>query len=128
MQMKGFWRTMESVLAALIIMSFLATAGNVYLANTGDGEPASNGYEKLKELDALGELRPLAAAKDYAAISSMIDAPGYNRSVMICDFSGNCWGNYTAAQLESGNVLASTYIISGHASYEPLEIRLYMWR
>jgi len=125
--MKGFWRTMESFLAVIIVMGFLVTAGNVYLTSTGD-EPSPGGYEKLKELDNRGELRPLAAAKNYTAINSMIDIPAYSHSVRICDFSGNCWGNYTESQAGSGNVLVSTYMISGYGSYEPLEIRLYIWR
>lgn len=126
--MKGLWRTMESVIAVLIIMAFLVTAGNVYFTATGGNEPAPRGYEKLKEIDNKNELRPLAAGKDYEAINARIDVPGYSHSVRICDFSGSCWGNYTASQTESKNVLVSTYIISGYGSYEPLEIRLYMWR
>jgi hypothetical protein len=126
--MKGYWRTMESVLAAMIIMTFLVTAGNVYFTATGGHEPSPDGYEKLKELDDRSVLRPLAAAKDYAAINSSIDVPGYSHSVRICDFSGSCWGNYTEFQAQSRNVLVSTYIISGHGSYGPLEIRLYVWR
>ena len=126
--MKGFWRMMESVLAVLIIMIFLTTAGGVYFSAAGTNAPSSQGYEKLKELDYRNELRPLATAKDYAAINSSIDVPGYSHSVRICDFGGNCWGNYAGSQVASGNVVVSSYIISGYDSYGPLEIRLYMWR
>ena len=127
-RMKGFWRTVESVFAVILIMGFLVTAGSVYFSSTAGNGPAPGGYEKLKELDDRNDLRPLAAARDFEAVNSMIDVPGYSHSIMICDFGGGCWGNSTESQTGSMNVMVSSYIISGHGSYEPLEIRLYMWR
>ncbi len=124
--MRGFWKTMESVFAVMLIMGFLVTAGGVYTSG-GDDAPAPAGRAILKALDDAGELRPLADAKNYSAINSMVNAPGFGHSVRICDFSGSCWGNYTAANA-TGNVAASSYMIAGYGSYEPLEIRLYMWR
>jgi hypothetical protein len=126
--MKGFWRTVESAMSVMIIMGFLVAAGGVYFATTGGSEPSPSGREKLIELDGRGELRPPAADKDYSAIESMIDVPGYSHSVMICDFGGSCWGNSSLPPASAANVLVSSYLIAGNDSYSPLEIRLYMWR
>lgn len=122
--MKGVWRMVESVIAVIIVMSFLMAAGSVQFARTGAEDVTPVGYEKLRDLDVRGELRPLASAGDYGAINSMLEMPGYSHFVQICNPGGECSGNYT----EYKNVVVSMYIIAGHGSYDPLEIRLYMWR
>lgn len=124
MKMKGFWRIVESVMAVIIVMGFLLSAGSVYLSRTDPQELVPAGYERLKDLDARGLLRPLAANGDCEGISALVEMPGYSHAVRICDFGGACTGNYT----EGSDVAVSTYIIAGHGSYEPREIRLYMWR
>jgi hypothetical protein len=122
--MKGVWRMVESVLAVMLVMGFLLTAGSVQFSRTGVEELVPMGFEKLRDLDVRGELRPLAATGNYTAINSLIDMPGYGHFVQVCDTGGGCAGNYT----ESKNVAVSAYIIAGYGSYAPLEIRLYMWR
>jgi len=121
--MKGFWRLMESVIAVILVMVFLASAGSVYVAKPPETGMTVRGHEMLRELDVRDELRPLAASRDYSAIDSMIDLPGYDHAVQICDFAGSCNGTYPEAR----NVMVSSYIISGYDEYEPLEIKLYIW-
>lgn len=122
--MKGFWRIMESVLAVVMLMSFLAVAGGVYFAGTDGGTDLSSvGYEKLKQLDAGSELRPYAVAGDCQAINSKVDMAEYNHSVVLCNQYGTCIGNYTASK----NVVVSSYLIAGNDSYDPVEVRLYVW-
>jgi hypothetical protein len=124
MGMKGFWRMMESVVAVVMLLSFLAVAGGAYFARTDPGtDLASSGYEKLRQLDEGNGLRHYAAAGDAAAINAEIEMPGYNHSIMLCNSSGACIGNYTASR----NVVVSSYLIAGNASYAPLEVRLYVW-
>ncbi len=122
--MKGFWRMIESVIAVVMLLSFLAVAGGVYFARTGGGaDMASLGYEKLRQLDESNELRPYAAAGDTAAINAKIELPGYNHSISLCSPSGTCIGNYTSSR----NVVVSSYLMAGNNSYDPLEVRLYIW-
>ena len=122
--MKGFWRVMESVVAVLMLLSFLSVAGGVYFAKTeGGADLASTGYEKLKQLDEGDGLRPYAAANDTAAINAQIELPGYNHSIVLCAPSGVCIGNYTSSK----NVIVSSYVIAGNSSYAPTEVRLYIW-
>ena len=123
--MKGFWRIIESAIAVMIILGFLATAGSVYLAKNNSMEGVgAKGYEALKSLDQRGVLRPNATAGNSEAINSLISFPGYNHSIVLCPYNGNCSGSYEI----SPNVAVSRYIISGHENYAPVEVRLYIWR
>lgn len=121
--MKGFWRTMESVFAVILLMGFLLTIGSPYFTGPADIDLSSVGYEKLKDLDSRDELRVYVASKDYGTLNSKIEIPGYNHSIGICDYGGDCVGEYP----DSENVIVSTYVISGYGKYEPYEVRLYIW-
>ncbi len=120
--MKGFWRTVESVLAVILLMGFLLSIGSPYFTAPADTDLSSVGYEKLKDLDSRDELRSYVAGGDYATLNSKIDIPGYNHSVGICDYGGVCIGEYP----DSENVMVSSYVISGHDKYEPYEVWLYI--
>jgi len=122
--MKGFWRTVESVFAVIILMSFLLTLGGVHFTAMTETDMSIVGYEALRELDNMDDLRQHAASGDNETIISKIDIPGYSHTVMICGHSGSCVGTYPDAR----DVIASNYIISGNEGYEPYEIRLYLWR
>ncbi len=121
--MRGFWRTLESVLAVILLMGFLLAAGSVYFSKTEDVNLGSLGYEILKELDNRGELRAYAVSGDYESLNGKIKLPGYNHSVMICCQGETCRGQYP----DSENVAASVYIISGCDGYKPCEVRLFIW-
>jgi hypothetical protein len=122
--MKGFWRTVESVAAVILVMSFLLILGATYFSVNIEKDMSSVGYESLRELDRSGQLRADAVSGDYDSIESGIEIRGFNHSVEICGYEGNCTGDYP----DAGNVIVSSYIISGQDSYRPMEIRLYMWR
>jgi len=121
--MKGFWRMMESVLAVVIILGFLVTIGNVYLKTKSDAGAGPDIYAMLKELDARNELRPYASSMNLTALNSRIETPGYNHSIAICSFDGNC----TGTKPEASNIIVSSYVISGYQDYAPIEIRVYVW-
>lgn len=121
--MKGFWRTVESVFAVILLMGFLLTVGSPYFVTPADTDLSSIGYELLKELDNRDELRVYVASEDNETLNSKIEIPGYNHSIGICDYGGNCVGGYP----DSENVIVSTYVISGYDGYDPSEVRLYIW-
>ena len=122
--MKGFWRTIESVIAVIMIMSFLLLVGRSYFSSTAETNLSFVGYETLKELDIRGELRPYAIAGNSDAINSKISMRGFAHSISICRYGGTCIGQYPEAE----DVIVSNYIISGYESYDPLVVRLYTWR
>ncbi|MEE9323207.1 MAG: hypothetical protein V3U72_01555 [Candidatus Aenigmarchaeota archaeon] len=121
--MKGFWRTLESAFAVIMLLSFLLTLGGGIQSVTIETELGSVGYEILKELDNRNELRNYTVNRDYETLNSKIEIPGYNHSIMICDYSGSCTGEY----YDSDNIILSVYVISGYDEYEPFEVKLYMW-
>lgn len=120
--MKGFWRTMESVFAVIILMSFMLSLAGIYIG-TDEPDMSSAGYGMLKELDSRGDLRSYVVSGDYSGLEAKISIPGHKHTVKICDYDGNCVGEYPDSQ----NIVLSTYIISGDSSYEPYEVRLYIW-
>ncbi len=121
--MKGMWRMVESVIAVLLIMLFLASAGSVYFTAPDENGLTEAGYQLLKEMDSRGVLRPYAAAGNYAAINSGVQMPAYNHSVQICSLGGACTGEYPS----SDNIVVSGYVIAGSETYAPLEVKLYVW-
>lgn len=121
--MRGFWRTVESVFSVMILMAFVLMLSGVYVDPPQETDLSPVGYEKLRELDIRGDLRGYVSSGDHASISSMISIPGYNHSVDICDQYGSCTGYYP----DSDNIMVSTYIVSGDSSYQPREVRLYIW-
>jgi hypothetical protein len=122
--MKGFWRLVESVIAVVILMFFVLSLSIQYMRFPEESEVRSKGYEVLRDLDRSGKLRPYVISKDFETLNSNIEIPNYNHSIRICDSGGSCVGNYP----DVSNVWVSTYIISGKNTYEPREVRLYLWR
>lgn len=120
---KGFWRTVESIFAVILLMGFLLTLGSPFFITPAETDLGSVGYEKLKDLDSRDELRVYVAGGDYGTLKSKIEIPGYSHSIDICDYEGDCVGEYP----DSENVIVSTYVISGYDQYEPYEVRLYIW-
>jgi hypothetical protein len=120
---KGFWRTFESVFAVIILVFFLLTLGMNYAPAPPEAGLSGMGYDILKGLDSMDELRHYAVNNQSGAIESMIRIEGYDHAVQICDFQGACYGN----EPEGTNVWVSAYIISGESAYEPCEVRLFVW-
>ena len=123
--MKGQWRTMESVMAGIIILMFVAvlTSTDIQMSS-----PATvQGYRALDAVYEKGVLRAYAAAMDISSINSEIAATGYmfgyNHSVTICNESA-C----TGAVPDSENVWASSLLLAGDGQYEPMEVIIYVFR
>ncbi len=119
---KGFWRTLESVLAVVILVFFLMALGSKYTFPMPDVDLPRKGYEILRDLDNRGELRSDVVNNQSDVLNSKISINGYNHSVQICDLSG-CSGDEPNAV----NVWISTYLISGDNTYDPHEVKLFIW-
>ena len=122
--MRGFWLTMEAVLACIVMALFIIAIAKSHIEATRDMGDNEMAYDILKGLDDSGALRGYAAAMDYAGLDSEVEAPGYSHSVMICDYGGTCAGS----EPDAGNAWAGSYFIAGQSEYKPLEIRLYLWK
>jgi hypothetical protein len=123
--MKGQWKTVESIMAGLVILLFVAL-----LTSTTIQVPVSvqsYGYKALHTLYDRGTIRGYAADMNTSAISAEIETTGYlfgfNHSVMVCNETV-CAGSVP----DSENVWASNLIIAGDESYEPSEVILYVFR
>jgi hypothetical protein len=122
-KMKGFWRMVESIMAASLIVVFLLSLGINYTGGPIQPVIKIRGYEILENLERSGPLRYYASIMDADAISSEINMHGYNHTVMVCAMNGTCAGTYPDAE----NVWTSTYLIAGYDSFDPREVKLYVW-
>jgi hypothetical protein len=126
MVMKGAWKTVEAVMAGMIILLFAAALG----ATTLQASPRvpEQSYRALEAAYENGDLRRHAADMNCSAIESVISATGYLRgyghSVQVCDELGSCCGQIPA----SGNVWVSSMVLAGHEQYQPAEVILYVYR
>jgi hypothetical protein len=123
--MKGQWKTVEAIMAGMIILLFVAV-----LSSTSVRVPSSveaQGYKSLNTLYDSGTLRAYAADMNTTAINADIDMTGhlfgFNHSVTICNATA-CVG----AVPENENIWASSLLISGDSQYEPVEVILYVFR
>jgi hypothetical protein len=122
-KMKGFWRMVESIMAASLIVVFLLSLGISYTGGPIQSVIKIRGYEILENLERNSQLRQEAVAMDADAINSEISMHGYNHTVMVCAMNGTCAGTYP----DSENVWTSTYLIAGYDSFDPKEVKLYIW-
>ncbi|RLI96533.1 MAG: hypothetical protein DRO99_04265 [Candidatus Aenigmatarchaeota archaeon] len=122
--MRGFWLTMESVIACIIIASFLIFLARYSAMGTHEYDASSVAYDVLKSLDDRGVLREYALKGDYSGLNSQIDISGYSHVVNICGTGGDCDG----PSPDSTNIWAGSYFISGRGIYNPMEVRLYLWK
>ena len=123
MKRKGFWRTLESVMAVTILVFFMLAVGAKHMLPPPETGLPRIGYEILKDLDNKGELRSLVLNNQTDDLNSQIHIQGYSHTIQICDFQGVCSGNEPDAR----NVWVSAYIISGGNTYDPHEVRLFIW-
>ena len=120
--MRGFWYMLEAVIAGIIIIGFVAAVSTSYISRPSQEDFALQAYSSLKGLDEQGILRPYAAAGDWGYLNSQVRIYGKNHTIEICGTSG-C----TGGKPEGANVWAGSYIISGDKSYQPLQVKLYLW-
>jgi hypothetical protein len=124
--MRGAWRTVESVIAGVVILMFVAALG----ATTLQATPTVpvQGYRALGAVYEKGELRAHAAGMNCSAIESLVSGTGYlhgyGHSVQVCDAQGTCCGQVP----EEENVWVSSVILAGDDEYDPAEVVLYIFR
>jgi hypothetical protein len=112
----------EAIIAGIIIMGFL-----VIVMTTNISAPEEDltlrAYEILKGTDDKGSLKPLAAGYDLAGINDEVDITPYSHTVQVCNSEGVCQG----ARPSGKNVWVGSYLIAGNNTFQPLEIKLYIY-
>ena len=122
--MRGFWYIIESVLAGIVIFGFLAVLGRIYVVPVQTAELGMIGYESLKSLDDQNLLRDYVVNGNYSGLDSLISLVNYSHSIKICNQSGSCSGPDTGA----ANVWTAVYLIAGNQTYDPYEVRVFLWK
>jgi len=122
--MKGAWKTVESIIAGVIILLFVAALGATNL-QVSPRVPVQ-GYRALDALYEKGTLRAYAAAMDCSAIDSLVSGTGYlhgyDHSVQVCDEQDSCCGEIPSKE----NVWVSSIVLAGDEEYGPVEVILYI--
>jgi hypothetical protein len=121
--MRGIWYILESVMAVIIMASFLILIGSVYIAKPYPADMALRAYNILQGMDNQGMLRNYTESLNCTGIADAITYYSYNKSVQICDYAGSCVGSAPA----TANVWIGTYIVAGLSEYQPREVRFYIW-
>lgn len=119
--MRGYVFMLESVFAGIILVGFMLYLGGTHSAS--HAVPERDFTHVLPELDQKGLLRGYVYSGDIQGLESEIYIPGYSHSVQLCDPSGSCAGDGPAGD----NIWASSCLLSGEDSYEPMEVKLYVW-
>ena len=123
---KGQWKTMESIIAGVIILLFVAGMGATGM-QASPPEPVQ-GHRALGDLYESGSLREHAPARNCSAIDALVTATGYiigyDHSVRVCDEGGSCCGQVPGSE----NVWVSSLVMAGDEDYEPVEVMLYLTR
>ncbi len=121
--MRGFWYTVEAIIAVVILIFFLVAIGTTLLR----GAPvdiSKKGYEILKGLDEQGILRSYVENEDPEGLNSQIDLPGFNHTVQICDTNEVCVGTRPT---QAANIFVANYLVSGDRFYSPHNVILYIF-
>ncbi len=127
--MRGFWHTVEALIAGILLLLFLVVISRPLIANPEPADTSIDAYRLLHDLDRQGLLRDDAIAGNVTGINSRIQIGTDNHSVQVCSASGICNGTVPLA----ANVWIGSYFISGadaaknNGLYVPLEIKLYIW-
>jgi hypothetical protein len=112
---------LESVFAGLLLLGFLLYLAQGY-SQAGSVPEHDFGWV-LPGLDDQGLLRGYVYSGDIQGLEGEISIPGFSHSVQVCDPSGSCAGQQGQAE----NIWASSYLLAGEGSYQPREVRLYVW-
>jgi len=120
--MKGFWYMIEAVMAGIILVSFVS-----FLAVQNFAAPEEDlterAYKTLEGLDSQGLLKGDAVARNHTNINSRVSIFAYSHAVEICSLN-SCSGERPSGK----NVWVGSYIVPGQARYDPVEVRLYIYR
>jgi hypothetical protein len=125
-RMKGAWKTVESIIAGVIILLFVAALGATQLQSSP--QAPVQGYRVLDAIYEKGALRAYAADMNCSAVDTLVSDTGYmvgyGHNVQVCDEGGSCCGSVPSKE----NVWVSTLMIAGDEEYEPVEVILYVYR
>jgi hypothetical protein len=121
--MRGIWHILEAVMASVVIVGFLVAIASVYITKPFPDEMSLDAYRMLEGMDNRGVLRNYTESLNHTAIASEITIYSYNTSAQICDYAENCTGTAPDAR----NVWAGAYVVAGLTSYQPREVRFYIW-
>ena len=121
--MRGIWHMIESIIAVIIIVSFITIIGSVYIIDPYPKDMSEKAFEMLHGIDSQGFLRNYTESLNVSGMATLIPMYSYNQTFQICDYAGACTGSAPSAQ----NVWMSTYIVAGLSTYQPREVRLYIW-
>ncbi len=125
--MKGFWYMAESVIAAVILISFLVIIGNKATAPAYYADDMTvKGFSILYEASQRQSFRDKVYSSDISGILNEIGITGYYYNISICSYDGSCEG-YNPRNINR-TVWTSMYIFSGNGSFSPKILRLYIWR
>ena len=124
--MKGFWYMVESIVAGVILISFLIVLASHETNKTYVEDMSVKGYKIFTDLSQRGSFRNYVYSDNITAIINDIEVPGYHYNVTICNSAGHCNG-YEPYDIDS-TTWVSSYILAGNSSYEPRIVRLYIWR
>jgi hypothetical protein len=119
--MRGYVFMLEAVFAVMILVGFM-----LYLGHTralSGPSPDQDFSRVLPQLESSGLLRGYVYSGDLQSLEDAIDTPGRSHSIQVCIPSGICTGQTPLAQ----EVYISTYLLSGEDSYQPREVKLYVW-
>ena len=128
--MRGFWYTVEAIIAGLLIITFLTILGTINLTQPQQGDPQVLVLKTLRDLDDRGLLRGYAANNNYAGLNNAVAIAAYNHTIQICDFNSGCAGIVPTAR----NVWVGSYfiagddLVSGNGVFAPREVRLFLWQ
>ena len=116
----------ESIITAIMIISFLIVLSHQYLSLTYVDDMSLKGYKILRDECQSESFRDMVYGDDFTGILTSITVPGYYYNVSICDYSGRCDG-FDPANTNS-TVWGASHILSGTGKYEPRILGLYIWR
>ncbi len=124
--MRGFWYMAESIIASIILISFLIVLSHQSMSITYIEDMSIRGHKILQDASQVESFRFRVYSEDFTGLLNSIEVPGYYYNISICDYSDLCNG-YEPSNNNS-TVWASYYIFAGNEKYEPKVLRLYIWR
>lgn len=119
--MRGYVFMLESLFAGLLLLGFLLYLAQGY--SQAGSVPEQDFGHVLPGLEQSGLLRGHVYSGDLGGLENEIDLPGFSHSIQVCGPSGDCEGQQGSGE----NVWVSSYVLAGGDSYQPREVRLYVW-
>ena len=120
--MKGFWYTVEAIIAGIVVIGFLIVISKGIFLAPNIGIYQTEAMDILDDLYNKGYLRDYAVLQDNDTLDSLISTE-YNHTIQICNSVGVCTGNKPSQD----NLLLGMYFVGGKSTYNPYIVKLYLW-